>query len=83
MVSSQHKMISKCAKFHWHSAYSSKVKGRTFLTFLPEIKYPTADNPNNIGLTFSQKNQLLEVGRNRILVYASRHIKLTKKLLKS
>ena len=48
-------MISKCAKFHWHSAYSSKVKGRAFLTFLPEIKYPTADNPNNIGLTFSQK----------------------------
>ena len=68
MVSSQHKVISKCAKFHWHSAYSLKVKSRAFLTFLPEIKYPTADNPNNIGLTFSQKNQLSQVGRKRILL---------------
>ena len=66
VVFSQHKVISKRAKFHWHSANSSEVTGIAFLTLLLQTKYATLDNPNNIGLTFSPKNQLPKVGRKWI-----------------
>ena len=37
------------------------------MTLLLQIKYTTPDNPNNIGLTFSPKNQLPQVRRKEIL----------------
>ena len=40
----------------YHYAYSSEVTARTFLTLLLHIKYAIPDKPNNIGLTFSPKN---------------------------
>ena len=63
---------------------NSEVTVRAFLTLLLlQIKYVTPDNPNNIGLTFSPKNQVLQVGRKQILVVVSRHIKLTENCKKA
>ena len=63
---------------------NSEVTVRAFLTLLLlQIKYATQDNPNNIGLTFSPKNQVLQVGRKQILVSVSRHIKLTENCKKA
>ena len=83
LASSQHKLISKCAKFHFHYAYSSEVMGRAFLSLLLQIKYPTPDKPNNITLTFSPKNQLLQVGRKRIFTISLKTHKTYKNLQKS
>ena len=54
-VSSQHKLISKYTKFHYHYAYNSKTTGRAFFTLFIQIKYATPDNPNNLGLKFNPK----------------------------
>ena len=37
-------------------SYSSEVTGKAFLIPLLRIKYAIPDNPNNIGLTVSPKN---------------------------
>ena len=61
-MSCQHSLISKCAKFHCHSAYNSDVTGRAFLALLLQIKDTTPDNINSI----QTKNQLPQVRQKRI-----------------
>ena len=68
LMSSQHKLISKCAKFHCHYAYSSEAKGRVFLNLLLQIKYAIPDKPNNIGLTVSSKNDFSKSDESGFLV---------------
>ena len=43
--------------FEWysHSAHSSEVTGRAFLTHLLQTKHTTPDNSNSVGFTFSPK----------------------------
>ena len=61
-------MISKCAKFYCHYTYSSEVMGKVLLTLLLKIKYTTPDNPNAIGLTFTEKINFRKVGESGFLV---------------
>ena len=58
-LSSQHRLILKCAKFQCHDTYNSEVTGRVFLTILFQTKSTTPVNPNNIGLTFSPKTKFV------------------------
>ena len=63
------KLICHFKRYYWchcHSSYSSEITDRAFMTLLQQVKHTTTDNPNNIGLTFSPKNQLPQVGRKRI-----------------
>ena len=71
------------SQFHCHYAYRSGVTGRIFLKLLLQIKYATPDDPNNIGLTFSPKTRLLQVGRKRIFSMSLKTDKIHRKLQKS
>ena len=51
-----------------HYAYSSEVTGRAFLTLLLQIKYAIPDKPNDIGLTFSPKNNFHKSDESEFLV---------------
>ena len=42
----------------WELRTLVKSYEHAFLILFLQIKYATPDNPNNIGLTFSPKNQL-------------------------
>ena len=76
-MSSQYKLILKCAKFHCHYACSSEVTGRVFLTLLLQIKYAIQDDPSNIGLTFSSKNRFPQIERKWIFSISLKTHKLT------
>ena len=53
------------------------------MTLLLQIKYATPDNANNIGLTFSPKNQLPQIERKGILSISVKTHETYRKLLKS